>query len=200
MYYKLTFDMDLVDESIKKETSYIYAEDTNMDEIKYEGIKEGFFDNIILKKFEKVEWPNVEFYYSSKVSNKESDYLLNIKRWPLVHERVKEILIKKQIQGVRFYPIKLIDVVTGKININYFLMYVENFVDAFDMEKSKYRYNEKYDFYTFIPGQIYIDEEKCATFDIFRCEKSLSGIYVSEKIYNIINANQFTGFYFEEQL
>ena len=32
-------------------------------------------------------------------------------------------------------------------------MYIKNFIDAFDMEKSKYRYNEKYDFYTFIPKE-----------------------------------------------
>ena len=35
-------------------------------------------------------------------------------------------------------------------------MYIANFIDAFDMEKSKYKYNEKYDFYTFMPMETFL--------------------------------------------
>lgn len=61
MFYKLSFDMDMVDESIKDGANTIYAETTNMDEIEYEDVKKGFFDNIILAPRSINNWPNVEF-------------------------------------------------------------------------------------------------------------------------------------------
>lgn len=82
MFYKLTYDMDSIDSAIEKGNNTIYAETTNIDEIEYPNINKGFFDNIILsnQKIDELIWPNVEFYYSSKASNLESEYLLNIKR------------------------------------------------------------------------------------------------------------------------
>ncbi len=199
MFYKLSFDMDRIDESIKDGTNTIYAETTNMDEIEYEDIKKGFFDNIILAPRTINEWPNVEFYYSSKVSELESDYLLNVKRWPIVHIRVMEEFNKNGITGIQYFPIKLIDVVSQRVNTDYTLMYIENFIDAFDMDRSKYKYNEKYNFYTFIPMKTYLSKDICSKYDIFRCSKSVAAIYVSEKIRKIVIGNQWIGFSFYEQ-
>lgn len=199
MFYKLSFDMDRVDESIKDGINTIYAEATNMDEIVYEDIKKGFFDNIVLSSHVIKNWPNVEFYYSSIVSNLESDYLLNVKRWPIVHIRVMEEFNKQGIEGIQFYPIKLIDIVTQQTNNNYVLMYITNFIDAFDMNKSKYKYNEKYDFYTFFPKDTYLDKNICSKYDIFRCSKSVATIYVSNKIKQIVEKNHWVGFTFYEQ-
>ena len=89
--------------------------------------------------------------------------------------------------------------VTQKINTNYVLMYVVNFIDAFDMEKSKYKYNEKYDFYTFTPKETYLNKRICLGYDIFRCLKSVSSIYVSEQIKKIVENNHWIGFAFYEQ-
>lgn len=97
--------MDRFDESIEEGTNTIYAETTNMDEIEYEDVKKGFFDNIILEPRSISNWPNVEFYYSSKVSNLESEYLLNVKRWPIVHVRVMEEFNKKGIKGLQYFQI-----------------------------------------------------------------------------------------------
>lgn len=199
MFYKLIFDMDKVDESIKNGTNMIYAETTNIDEIVCEGVKKGFFDNIILAPHIISKWPNVEFYYSSEVSTLESDYLLNVKRWPIVHRRVMKEFNKREINGVQYFPIKLVDVVTQKVNQNYVLMYIENFIDAFDMKKSKYRYNAKYNFYTFIPKETYLNKNICSKYDIFRCSKSVASIYVSEKIRKIVEENNWVGFSFYEQ-
>lgn len=196
MYYKLTYDMDLLDD-VKKGEGFIYAEATNMDEIEYPTVKKGYFDRIILKKASISEWPKVEFYFSSKASNSESDYLLNIKRWPIVHERVKNALIESNISGIEYYPIDLIDVISGKISRKYFLMYITNFIDAFDMERSQYKFNEKYDYYTFLPGKIVLSKTACDGYDIFRCSKSTAGIYVSAKFQHIILNHKFTGFAFE---
>lgn len=171
MFYKLSFDMDRVDESIEAGTNTIYAETTNMDEIEYEDVKKGFFDNIILAPRSINNWPNVEFYYSSKVSNLEGEYLLNVKRWPIIHSKVMEEFNKKGIKGLQYFPIKLIDVVTQKVNTNYVLMYVANFIDAFDMKKSKYSYNEKYDFYTFMPRETYLNKSICSEYDILDVQK-----------------------------
>lgn len=46
MFYKLSFDMDRVDEFIEDETNTIYAEATNMDEIEYEDVKKGFLTTL----------------------------------------------------------------------------------------------------------------------------------------------------------
>ena len=199
MFYKLSYDMDRIDEDIKNGTNMIYAEGTNIDEIVYEDIKKGFFDNIILTSRSIDNWPNVEFYYSSKVSNLESDYLLNVKRWPIVHVNVMEEFNKRGISSLQYYPIKLVDVDTQNINTNYVLMYITSFIDAYDMEKSKYKYNEKYDFYTFFPKDTYLNKSICQGYDIFRCSKSVTAIYVSEKIKEIVENNRWKGFYFYEQ-
>ena len=199
MFYKMGFDMEKIDEAIKEGINTIYAEKTNMDEIEYDSIKKGFFDNIILAPGLIKNWPNVEFYYSSLVSDLESEYLLNIKRWPIIHKKVMEEFNKKKVGGIKFYPIRLIDVVTQKVNNNYFLMYVENFIDAFDMEKSKYKYNEKYNFYTFIPKETYLNKSECNKYDIFRCAQSVASIYVSERIKKIVEENNWVGFAFYEQ-
>lgn len=199
MYYKLVFDMDRIDDSIKDGTNTIYAETTNLDEIIYLDVKKGYFDNIILSERNIVDWPNAEFYYSSKVSNLESDYLLNVKRWPIIHVRVMEKFVEMDIKGLQYFPIKLVDVVTNNINNNYVLMYINNFIDAFDMEKSKYKYNEKYNLYTFIPQETYLNKEVCSQYDIFRCSKSVAAIYVSNKIKEIVEENNWIGFDFYEQ-
>lgn len=199
MFYKLSFDMDRVDESLEDGTNTIYAETTNMDEIEYEGVKKGFFDSIILTPRSINNWPNVEFYYSSNVSNLESEYLLNVKRWPIVHVKVMEEFNKNGIKGLQYFPVKLIDVVTQKVNTNYALMYVVNFIDAFDMEKSKYKYNKKYNLYTFFPRETYLNKNVCLEHDIFRCSKSVASIYVSERIKKIVEDNHWIGFAFYEQ-
>lgn len=86
----------------------------------------------------------------------------------------------------KYYLIKLIDVVTSKVNSNYVLMYVTDFIDAFDIEKSSYRYNEKYNFYSFIPMETYLNEKECAGHDVFRCCRSVASIYVSERVKAIV--------------
>lgn len=199
MFYELIFDIERIDEAIKNGTNTIYAETTNMDEIEYSDIKKGFFDNIILSEIIIEDWPNVEFYYSSKASSLESDYLLNIKRWPIIHKRVKEELELENIKGVKYFPIKLIDVVTQEVNNHYFLLYVNNFIDAYDMDKSQYKYNEKYNFYTFMPDETYLDDKVCSRHDVFRCKKSVAPLYVSEKIKKLIDRNNWTGFDFYKQ-
>lgn len=86
---------------------------------------------------------------------------MNIKRWPIVHARVTETFTETGIKGIQYCPVKLVDVITQEINQNYVLMYIENFIDAFDMKRSKYKYNEKYDFYTFLPKETYLDRSLC---------------------------------------
>ena len=46
-FYKMNFDMDLIDEAISCGNPFIYAEASNLGEIEVEGVKKGFFDNII---------------------------------------------------------------------------------------------------------------------------------------------------------
>lgn len=195
-FYKLVFDMDGLDASIAEGKNPIYAEATNMNEIVHADVKKGFFDNYIYAPRSIRDWPEVEFYYSSKASARESDYLMNIKRWPLIHRRVMEAFMEAGIEGLQYFPVRLIDVVTQECNSNYVVMYIENFIDAYDMERSKYRYNEKYDFYTFMPMETYLNQSVCAAYDIFRCSKNPPPIYVSEKIKALAEVQGWTGFGF----
>lgn len=199
MFYKLTYDMDSIDKSIKEGTSAIYAQESNLADIEYPGVKKGFFDNKIFTQMKFDFWPDIEFYYSSKASNLESDYLLNVHDWPIIHINVMNELNKSGITGIKYFPIKLIDVVTNTINTNYVVMYITNFIDGYDMEKSTYIYDEKYDMYTFIPQKTFLNLKLCSQYDIFRCTKKQPIIYVSEKFKSIVHKNKWTGFYFYEQ-
>lgn len=59
--------------------------------------------------------------------------------------------------------------------------------------------DEKYDFYTFIPKETYLNKSVCLEHDIFRCSKSVASIYVSEQIKKIVEDNHWVGFAFYEQ-
>ena len=198
-YYKMNYDMETYDELLEKQEPYIYSDTCNIGEIEVKGVKKGFFNNIILKNHIDFPWPRVEFYYDSKESNKESDFLGNVARWPIVHKNVMDMIISNQIQGISFFPVYLIDNRTKKVNLNYYLLFIHNFIDAFDMEKSQYMYNQKFDFYTFIPKKTFINTPNCLGYDIFRADKSPSMMFVSEKLKTIIEESRFTGFAFSKQ-
>lgn len=198
MYYMMTYDSEEHDKRIEEGKNYIYAEESNLEDIKYPKVKKRFFHCIAWEQIKIKKWPEVKFYYSSLASDRESDYLLNIDNWPIIHKRVKGALEKEGIRGIRYLEVKLVDVVTGKANNNYYFMYIENFIDAFDMEKSEYIYDEEFDCYDFIPMKTYFNFENCKGYDIFRCSKSPVCIYVSEKFRSIIESNEFTGFLFRD--
>lgn len=200
MFYKLSYDMDSIDELLKKGENYIYAEDNNLDEIEYDNIRKGRFHTVPLKQISFRNWPNVNFYYSSKVSERKGDFLLSSTNWPIVHEKVKKTLENNNIKGIEFFPICLIDVITNKMIDEYYFMYISRFIDAYDMKKSKFTYDENYNYYSFEPTQIYLDTKQCENEDIFRCIKNKTPIYVSEKLHQIILKNSFNGFYFTKQL
>lgn len=142
------------------------------------------------------EWPSVEFYYSSLISSRESEFLLNIDDWPLVHQRVKDTFEEEGIAGIQYLPAKLIDVVTNAVNNDYWVMNVLNYIEAYDMEKSKYTYQEKYDSYSFAPHNIVFDEKVCSHYDIFRARKNSMYLYISGKIKRVIEENDWIGFAF----
>ncbi len=157
MFYKLVYDMNSIDELIKKGINKIDSFKSNVSQIEYPGIKKGHFDKIIFQNKNIKDWPEVKFYYSALASDMESDYLLNSNVWPIVHKRVKDTFDELSISGISYYPIKLVDVVIGRINNNYFLMHIQNFIEAYDMEKSKYTYYKEYNYYSFMPMTTYLD-------------------------------------------
>ena len=197
-FYELEFDMERIDKAIECGTNTIFAETSNLDEIEFEGEKKGFFHLIIYHQRTIENWPDVRFYYDSRGSALESEYLLNVERWPIIHRRVMEAFQQQGIEGIEYYPIKLIDIVTQNVNTNYVVMYITNFIDGYDMEKSEYDYDEKYDHYIFLPIATYMNQSVCEKYDIFRCTKSTVRIYVSERIKKIVEENQWIGFEFDE--
>lgn len=198
MFYKLEFDMERDNKAIKSWENTIYAQQSNLKEIEYPGFKKGFFNNVIFSDCDIKDWPEVVFYYSSKASDIESDYLINIVKWPIIHIRVMNKLQESGIEGIRYLPIKLYDIVTDRINKNYVVMYITNFIEGYDMEKSEYDYFPKYDYYTFLPGKTFLNYGVCDGYEIFRCTKNKPAIYVSQKFKDIIDINNFIGFRFYE--
>ena len=199
MIYSLSFNADDEEKRIDDGNRSIFAEETNIDEIKYANKNNIAFRNSIYFENTIKDWPNVEFYYDSDISNKEIEYLFNVMAWPIVHDKVKVKFELEKINGIVFYPIRLIDRKTGSINTNYYLMYVNNFIDGYDLDKSEYKYNEKYDHYNFLPHTTYLKKEICGQYDIFRCKKFTIPLYVSEKIKKIIEENQWIGFDFTKE-
>lgn len=200
MYYKLTFNHDLIDESIDNGTYPIYAEVSNLKEIEYPGIKQGFFRNIFFETNgrEITNWPVVDFYYSSKVSTLENEYLSNVNNWLIVHKKVKKEFEKQKIQGIQYLPVRLVDVLTHSVSHNYYAVNILNWIDGIDMEASEWEYEEEDDAYFFEPKGMVLDEQKCEGYDIFRCTKDTICIFVSEKIKKIFEKNNWQWFSLSE--
>ena len=74
-------------------------------------------------------------------------------------------------------------------------MFTTNFIEAFDMKKSKYTYDEKYNYYSFLPHLTYMNDKVCKNHDVFRCVYSKPTLYVSDKIKKIVELNNWTGFF-----
>ena len=200
MYYKLTFNHDLIDESIDNGTYPIYAEVSNLKEIEYPGIKQGFFRNIFFETNgrEITNWPVVDFYYSSKVSTLENEYLSNVNNWLIVHKKVKKEFEKQKIQGIQYLPVRVVDVLTHSVSHNYYAVNILNWIDGIDIEASEWEYEEEDDAYFFEPKGMVLDEQKCEGYDIFRCTKDTICIFVSEKIKKIFEKNNWQWFSLSE--
>lgn len=200
MYYKLTFNHDLIDESIDNGTYPIYAEVSNLKEIEYPGIKQGFFRNIFFETNgrEITNWPVVDFYYSSKVSTLENEYLSNVNNWLIVHKKVKKEFEKQKIQGIQYLPVRVVDVLTHSVSHNYYAVNILNWIDGIDMEASEWEYEEEDDAYFFEPKGMVLDEQKCEGYDIFRCTKDTICIFLSEKIKKIFEKNNWQWFSLSE--
>ena len=200
MYYKLTFNHDLIDESIDNGTYPIYAEVSNLKEIEYPGIKQGFFRNIFFETNgrEITNWPVVDFYYSSKVSTLENEYLSNVNNWLIVHKKVKKEFEKQKIQGIQYLPVRVVDVLTHSVSHNYYAVNILNWIDGIDMEASEWEYEEEDDAYFFEPKGMVLDEQKCEGYNIFRCTKDTICIFVSEKIKKIFEKNNWQWFSLSE--
>lgn len=199
MFYKLMFDMDRIDDAIKESTNTIYAQQSNLNEFETKEFKKGYYRYVVEQGQNVDNWPNVKFYYSSKASNLENEYLINIVTWPIVHKKVQEEFEQNKIEGIQYLPIDLVDVVTGKVNRNYVVMNILNFINVYDMEASNYTYKEKYDLYSFLPHEIVLNRLVCSQYDIFRCKQNKMPIYISEKIKDIIEKNKWVGFDFQAQ-
>ena len=200
MYYKLTFNHDLIDESIDNGTYPIYAEVSNLKEIEYPGIKQGFFRNIFFETNgrEITNWPVVDFYYSSKVSTLENEYLSNVNNWLNEQKKVKKEFEKQKIQGIQYLPVRVVDVLTHSVSHNYYAVNILNWIDGIDMEASEWEYEEEDDAYFFEPKGMVLDEQKCEGYDIFRCTKDTICIFVSEKIKKIFEKNNWQWFSLSE--
>lgn len=182
----------------KRGKSYIWAEEDNIDSIVVESENDYRLEFAIYGKSIDFEWPNIEMYYDPKNGDCESDYLRNTTRWPIVHKKVKNLINIYKIKGVKFYPINLINNETKEINRNYYLLFVENVIEAYDLQKSIYTICNE-DNYSFLPHNSFLNKENCEEYDIFRPDKEPLQIIVSDRFRDMIEDNKLTGFGFVYQ-
>lgn len=195
-FYEMHLDIDYIEKQEKKGKPFICSEKDNVDDIEIEGYKKGFFRYSIYEGKLNFKWPEINLYYRSELSERECDFLYNICDWPVLHKRVMNALIGNNIKGIDFYPVNLIDMTTGNVNHDYYVIHVKNIIAAYDMKRSNYIYIEKDNSYVFLPRQTFLDPDVCEGYDFFREVKFFPPMYVSERVKNIIEENGFTGFGF----
>ena len=199
MIYDLSFDYDLLEEPPGGSKHPIHATESNIDIIKYKGVKIGYVRYLILDGKELTDLPEIKFYYSSKMSSLKNEYLLNDYRWPIIHKKVMEEFQNQQVSNVQYIPITLSDIDTDEEIHEYYAMNILNSIEAIDLEKSEYDYDEEFNVYWFLPHSIYLNPSICEGHDIFRASKSSTYVYVSQKIKDIIEANNWIGFSFRKE-
>ena len=185
MYYYVKNNRD------ENETNnYIFIDDDNFDCFKT-NLNTLFLRNNISD----FQFAGKELFYSEKSGSVHCDFPLNVMGWPLFSERFKSIFLQNKLKGIDFYPIKVTCRET-KDSTTYYFGFTCNFIDAIDLERSKYRYIDKYDMYVFLPQEIYLDHNVCDGYDVFRCSKDKSKLYFSDKLVNLIVENNLTGMSF----
>ncbi len=192
--YKLAYDADLFDQAEIEGREIADAYESNIKELsEKEGRDLAHLDltpGVETLPFE------VVFRYSSKDPDIDVDFLHNVHAWPIVHARVKDLLEKEGFKGVFFFPLTLVHNESGSVNNNYYMMYTSNFIEAYDMEKTKNTYLEKYNAYMFFPMKTVFDVNECSKYDIFRCVKDSPALYVSQRFCDVVNDARFGGFSF----
>lgn len=187
-YYRLTLD---------RKKDFIFLSKSNLKEIELFGHKKGYFSFFQITEhfgFSDEQFPLINFYYDNDTKKQMADYISNINNWSIVSGRVVEKLQNLSINGVKFFKVNLIENTTKAVNTDYYFMYIENFIDAYDMDKSKYNYFEDTDSYSFLPMDIVLSKENCSSYDIFRCLKNKQAIYLSRKLKDVILSEGWTGF------
>jgi len=192
----MIFDRDCIDYKNKTHVHTIYCEASNTDDIEYPNIKKGWFCYIIYSGNKIKDWPDIQFLYDS---NKSSEFLLNVDTWPIVHKKVVECFNMLGVENIQYLPVKVTDKVTGEECYDYYVLNILNMIDAYDLRKSKYTYDKEIDSYQFLPPDIVLNYKKCKNYDIFRCEKDNIPIYVSQRIKEAIEKENFIGFKFIKQ-
>lgn len=192
--YKLSYDTDLFDQAENEGRDIADAYESNIEEISdREGQDFAHLD--LTPGLEALPF-EVVFRYRSEDPDIDVDHLHNVHAWPIIHSRVKELLEKEGFEGISFFPVTLIHDGTGSVNHDYFMMYSSNFIEAYDMEKSKYTYIAKFDAYMFFPMKTVFDENECSKYDVFRCVKDTPALYVSQRFFDVVSDAGFEGFSF----
>lgn len=192
--FKLSYDADLFDQAEIEGREIADAYESNIKELS-EREGQDFAHLDLTPGLEALPF-EVVFRYSSEDSDIDVDFLHNVHAWPIVHARVKDLLEKEDFKGVSFFPVTLVHNVNGSVNNDYYMMYTSNFIEAYDMEKSKYTYLAKFDTYMFFPMKTVFDENECSKYDVFRCVKDSPALYVSQRFCDVVNNAGFEGFSF----
>ena len=199
MFYELLDNDDLLDEPVGGIKRPIYAAESNLDDVEYKDVKKGYFSHLIADGKKLDSLPELKFYYSSKVSSLKTEYLINHEQWPIVHEKVMKEFKSLKLSHIQYIPITLIDIDTNQECHEYYAMNILDCIEAIDLEKSEYDYDEEFNVYWFMPRSIYLNRSACSGHNIFRATKHSASLYVSEKVKSIIENHNWIGFAFRKE-
>lgn len=194
--YKMSCDVDYYEKVFNARKQNIYAYKSNIPEISKKAGRDCSHLDFSPGLNELLE--DVVFFCETDNSLQSYNYLNNVHGWPIVHERVKDLLTEEHIRGVLFFPLRIIHDKSGLPEHGFYLLYTSNFIEAYDMERSMYKYLEKYNAYMFFPMKTVFVESECSQYDIFRCVKDPVPLYVSQRFYEIIKSAGYEGFSFHK--
>lgn len=145
-------------------------------------------------------WEKVILTYNSKLGNTFTDYLDNVLCWLVVSNKFIELTEKYSKDLIEYLPVDIKDRKTNLISNNYKAMNIINVIDdAIDLEKTNYIkiLGDVEEGRCLLGATKYVLKEKQIKGNhIFKSSDDILRVFVSEKIKNLIEENNITGFYF----
>ncbi len=141
----------------------------------------------------------IVFNYNVKEGHIPTDYLGNNLGWLIVSATFKNMLESTGIQGVQYFPIRIVNESTGIELHDYFVANVHTLVDALDLKHSKYDEFELDDGEKVMSIEFHaLKKETIKGNHIFRLKGDNIPLFVSEVVKDSVKRHGITGFDFLE--
>lgn len=149
------------------------------------------FNEYELTKVKPIQfWPeNIKFFFDR---GHPEDYLGNALGWLVFSHRIQQALLQANISEVEFLPIMVFNRVTGESVLDYAVVNILVALDALDRQRAKYiDHGPSAGLVVIKPV---LKKTSVEGHNIFRLKEQIVTVIISEKIKNILEAINATGF------